>query len=94
VIAAYGYEDGSGTYYISIDTDKCSNCKDRGCLNGCPAGIFELEMDDWEDEIAVVKKCERNRINDICAACKPVSNRPQLLPCQAACLLQAIDHSW
>jgi hypothetical protein len=24
MIANYGYKDGSGEYYISIDTDKCT----------------------------------------------------------------------
>lgn len=94
MIANYGYEDGSGVYYISIDTDKCNSCKDRGCLNSCPAGIFEMEIDDWDNEIAVIKKGERNRINYICTECKPTSNYSKLLPCQAACTLRAIVHSW
>ena len=46
MIANYGYEDGSGAYYISLNIDKCGICKDRGCLSGCPYGVFELEVDD------------------------------------------------
>lgn len=95
MIASYGFEDGSGAYYISLDTSKCSNCEERGCIKGgCPAGIFELEVDDWDDEIAVVKKAYRNNVKSLCADCKPLSNRPELLPCQNACGLRAIVHSW
>ncbi len=94
MIANHGYKDGSGEYYISIDTDKCGICEDRGCLTGCPAGIFELEVDDWDDEVAAVKASERNKIKFTCAACKPSGNRPELLLCQAACPAQAIKHSW
>lgn len=94
MIANYGFEDGSGAYFISIDTEKCCSCVKRGCLKGCPADIFELEVDDWDDEIAVVKKNERNQINIICAKCKPIDNRPELLPCQKSCAFGAITHSW
>jgi hypothetical protein len=27
MIANYGYKDGSGEYYISIDTDKCTSAR-------------------------------------------------------------------
>ena len=94
MIANYGYEDGSGSYYISIDTDKCSICPNRGCINGCPEEIFEMEIDDWDNEIALIKESTRNELKFICAECKPRSNCSELLPCQAACTLRAIAHSW
>jgi sulfatase maturation enzyme AslB (radical SAM superfamily) len=95
MIANYGFEDGSGAYYISIDTDKCSKCEGRGCINGgCPAEIFELQVDDWDNEMAVVKKDVCNKIVFLCSECKPISGRKELLPCQSACSLRAIVHSW
>ena len=43
MIANYGYKDGSGEYYISIDTDKCIGCTaGRACLNACPKQMFEI----------------------------------------------------
>ncbi len=94
MIANYGFKDGSGEYYISIDTDKCTSCEDKGCLNGCAGKIFETIVDDWDDEVAAVKASERNKIKQICAACKPLNNTPEILPCQAACNSKAIKHSW
>lgn len=95
MIANYGFEDGSGAYYISIETAKCSICEERGCINGgCPAKIFQLESDDWDNEIAVVKKEACNSVKSICAGCKPLSERPESLPCQNACEFKAILHSW
>ena len=52
MIANYGYKDGSGEYYISIDTDKCIDCPvGRACLTGCPKGMFETMTDDYDDEV-------------------------------------------
>lgn len=94
MIANFGFDDGSGAYYISLDTNKCCECKEKSCLNGCPAGIFTVEFDDWDNEIVVLKTSKRNKIKSICEQCKPIDNRPELLPCQIACPLCAIVHSW
>jgi NAD-dependent dihydropyrimidine dehydrogenase PreA subunit len=94
MIANYGFEDGSGAYYIRIDTDKCINCSARGCVKTCPAGVFELKEDDWGNMVSVVKEQMRNKIKTVCAPCKPIDDRPELFPCQAYCDHQAIDHSW
>ena len=50
MLSNYGYEDGSGNYYITIDTDKCSECGEKPCLQACPEGIFQTELDDYDDE--------------------------------------------
>lgn len=36
--ANYGYKDGSGEYFITIDTDKYNGCGD--CVPACPYGVL------------------------------------------------------
>ncbi|MDR1321550.1 MAG: ferredoxin [Gracilibacteraceae bacterium] len=94
MIANYGCEDGSGVYYIRIDTGKCGDCQLRGCVGGCPRELFVIEEDDWGDEMAVVREDRRRTLQAACAACKPQDRPPDPLPCQSACGRQAIEHSW
>ena len=95
MIANYGYKDGSGDYFISIDTDKCDGC--GKCITACPVSIFEVgeDMNDpfREEPVASIKENERKKLKYICGPCKPVSDRPPL-PCMEACELGAINHSW
>ena len=93
MLANYGYMDGSGEYYITIDTDKCIDCDHRACVGACPVGLFAVEPDDYDDETALVKEEFRHKIKYSCAPCKPVSNRPPL-PCVTACTYGALTHSW
>lgn len=93
MIANYGYMDGSGEYYITIDTDKCIECVHHGCVDGCPKNLFLVEPDDYDDTVAMIKKEFRHKLKYECAECKPVSNRP-VLPCIEACTPGAIKHSW
>ena len=44
MIANYGYMDGSGQYFIKIDSDKCDGCGD--CVTACPAGVLEVGEDE------------------------------------------------
>ena len=41
MITHYGYTDGSGEYYIVIDSDKCNGC--GKCVQKCPQKALELE---------------------------------------------------
>lgn len=93
MIANYGYMDGSGEYYITIDTDKCIECEDHGCVEACPKGMLDIETDDYDDEVATIKEEFRKQVKYTCAECKPVSDRPPL-PCIVACTPGAITHSW
>lgn len=93
MIANYGYMDGSGDYYITIDTDKCIDCETQDCVTACPKEMFLIEADDYDDEVASIKKEFRKKIKYECAACKPMTDR-QPLPCVAACEPEAISHSW
>ena len=93
MIANYGYQDGSGTYYISIDTDHCVACAHHACSAACPAGLFELMVDDYDDEVVHIAEHKRRSLKADCAGCKPVGGYSSL-PCLDACNLGAIKHSW
>jgi ferredoxin len=95
MLANYGYKDGSGEFFITINTDKCDGC--GKCVAACPGKVFgvgEDENDPLSDDIvAFVVDEERKKIKYTCGPCKPASDRPEL-PCVAACLPGAITHSW
>ena len=94
MIANYGYQDGSGTYYISIDTDCCIECAaGRACLAACPQQLFEPVVDDYDDEVVWIKPQQRRTLASDCAACKPAAGYSSL-PCSAACTPGALLHSW
>ena|SRR3990170_3513597 len=90
-IANYGYTDATGDYYIIIDSEKCDSC--GRCVDACPEHIFEVAPDDYDDLVARVRDDMVQRISYLCAACKPISQRPPL-KCQLACSPGAIIHSW
>jgi Fe-S-cluster-containing hydrogenase component 2 len=85
--------DGSGEFFITIDTDICIECDHHGCVDACPVGLFEIIVDDYDDEVAAIKESERKKLKYDCAPCKPVSE-PKPLPCVIACTPGAISHSW
>jgi ferredoxin len=97
VIANYGYEDGSGFYYIAIDGDKCATCTQRGCVSACPQGVYAVEMDDYDDYVAVVVETARKKLRELCSECKAkgaAEGVVSLLPCTGACSGGALKHSW
>lgn len=91
--ANYGYLDGSGEYFITIDTDLCVECSHHACLEACPKGMFDMIMNDYDEEVAEIKEDFRKKLKYECAQCKPVGERPPL-PCVRACTPGAIVHSW
>ncbi|MEK7737815.1 MAG: ferredoxin family protein [Pseudomonadota bacterium] len=94
MIANYGYKDGSGEYYISIDTDRCIACAaGRACLSACPKQMFETMTDDYDDEVVWIRPANRRTLAYDCSECKPSAGYASL-PCIAACTPGAIKHSW
>ena len=91
--AHYGYKDGAGDFFIVIDTDSCVDCRDRGCVAACPAGVLEIITDDYDDLVTAVAEDHRKKIKYSCAPCKPERDRLPL-PCVTACPDGAITHSW
>jgi Fe-S-cluster-containing hydrogenase component 2 len=92
MIVHYGYTDGSGEYYITIDTDKCTGC--GKCIQACPQDAlqFETVMVDLDDKtVASIKEDCRRKIKYICTACKPEN---AATPCMSACDTQAIKCTW
>jgi NAD-dependent dihydropyrimidine dehydrogenase PreA subunit len=92
IITHYGYSDGSGEYYIVIDSDKCSGC--GKCVQKCPQAALKLETEfiDLEDKtVAAVNEDQRKKIKYTCASCKPENNNT---PCVLECQAKAIRCSW
>jgi len=91
MIANYGYEDGSGHYYIKIDTSKCAECSGKGCIEACPEKLFATEMDDFDDEVVLIREDARNTLQTSCAHCKAAGEKEL---CRKACTAEAIGFSW
>ena len=98
MIANYGYEDGSGFFYITIDGDVCSRCAEHACVKACPSGVYAVEMDDYDDLVAVVDERARKRLRELCSCCKGQNGSGggsgHKLPCTTACQAGALRHSW
>jgi Fe-S-cluster-containing hydrogenase component 2 len=92
LITHYGYIDGSGEYYIVIDSDKCNGC--GKCAEKCPQKAIKLETEfiDLEDKtVAAITEDHRKKIKYTCGSCKPETNDT---PCVLACEAKAIKCIW
>jgi Fe-S-cluster-containing hydrogenase component 2 len=89
VLTHYGYIDGSGEYFIIIDSDKCNGC--GKCVQQCPKSALEkiTEFIDLEDKtIAGIKQEYRKKISYTCAQCNPQENKtPCVLSCEQGAIL-------
>ncbi len=97
MLANYGYSDGSGDYFITIDTDKCNAC--GVCVEACPAHIFQVVDEDPndpmnEEPLAIVVSEKKKKLKYECATCKPSGGNKLALLCVTACERCAITHSW
>ena len=89
--AHYGYADGSGDYYITIDTDKCDGCGE--CVSVCPHGVFEIILDDYDESVAAVKQEHATSIGYVCPGYHKRCINEEI-NCHAKCHVGAIEHSW
>lgn len=94
MIAYLGYKDGSGEWFLRLDTDSCNGC--GACVEACPEDVLEVgpdEADPLRDEpVMAVKGAARKKLKYICAPCKPECGAAPA-PCKAACATGAISHS-
>jgi Fe-S-cluster-containing hydrogenase component 2 len=92
MIIHYGYSDGSGEYYISIDSEKCNGC--GKCIASCPQQALELGsvMVDLDEKlVATVAENHRRKIKYTCHLCKPETKKA---PCVLICDKEAISCTW
>lgn len=91
MIIHYGYADGSGKYYVSIDAETCDACND--CIQVCPHHILKIDtvLVDLDDkQVAVVAEAHRKKIQYTCASC----HQGKEIPCLRACKKGAIATTW
>lgn len=87
----YGYNDGTGDYYITIDLGRCDGC--GKCVSVCPAAIFEVLQENGRQPKARVAEAVRKRLSMFCPgdyACH-ASRREN---CRSVCQNGAINLTW
>jgi len=87
----YGYSDGTGDYFITIDVGRCDGCGQ--CVPACPAGVFVVGDDDGGQPKAEVKEEVRKKLGFLCPGvqlCLSTHERN----CHHVCEKGAINHSW
>jgi len=87
----YGYTDGTGDYFITIDSSRCDGCGE--CVPACPSGVFEVVEDDTGQPKAKVKEAARKKLAFICPGFHSC-NRSHEVNCHQACQKDAISHTW
>ena len=85
----YGYSDGTGEYFITIDTVKCDGCGE--CVKACPAGLFVIAHDESGKPKARVKEELRKKI---AIACPGLGSCGRTVNCHSVCSKDAISHTW
>ncbi len=87
---SYGYSDGTGKYYITIDNELCDSC--GKCVEACPEGIFVLGNGNENQSKVMVKEEIRKKLALTCpglhSGCRSEVN------CHSACQKNAITHTW
>jgi predicted CoA-substrate-specific enzyme activase len=89
--AQYGYSDGTGEYFITIDTARCDGCGE--CVPLCPAAILEIAPDNNGNPRARVKESARRRLANLCPGFTICSGSNEA-NCHSVCWQDAISHTW
>jgi len=89
--ASYGYADGSGEYYLTIDTERCDGC--GACVPACPAQVLEVVPDDYDEPKAMVKPELSRTLAEVCLGFHDVCAR-RAPNCHSVCGPDAIAHTW
>lgn len=91
--AQYGYIDGTGEYYITVDSDKCNGCGD--CVSACPQSLLEVYEDDYEEMVVRVKEEVIKKLGYLCPG-SAAGQGPDgcKVACVAACPSEVFEHSW
>lgn len=90
--ANYGYSDGSGNYFVTVDGEKCDAC--GLCLPVCPAGLFEIGPVDGGENKAKIKDTLRRKLAQLCPGAETCRRQLKGKNCQTVCPKGAISHSW
>lgn len=97
--ANYGYQDGAGTWYVTLDTDACDGC--GACVDVCPSDLWVLQTDEFDplsdDEVAAIAEGRRDNLRYDCTPCKspaPDDEDAGTAACVEACHVDAISFSW
>ena len=87
----YGYSDGTGSYFITIETSRCDGCGE--CVPVCPSAVFEVVKDDYGQPKAKVKEGARKILALLCPGFHSCSSTLKT-NCHSVCPKDAISHTW
>jgi len=87
----YGYSDGTGDYFITIDTSRCDGCAE--CVQACPSGILVVADDENGQPKARVREETRKKLALLCPGFWACQSKHEV-NCHSACPQEAISHSW
>ncbi len=87
----YGYDDGSGDYFITVDLARCDGC--GKCVPVCPASIFEIVTENGQKPKARVAEAVRKRLSVLCPGYRVCSGTREA-NCQGVCRHDALSFTW
>ena len=87
----YGYTDGTGNYFVTIDASRCDGCGE--CVSACPSGIFEVIQGSNGKSTAKVKDAARKKLAFLCPGFETCRSRLEA-NCHHVCPMDAISHTW